>query len=49
MVGDLLACQFAVANSVRLIGFLAESLFPVGLVFAVIAVEPDHPAVAFER
>ena len=32
-----------------LVGFLAEAFFPIDLVVAVIALEPDDFAVAFER
>ena len=49
MVVELLARQFAVANAVRLIGFLAQPLLPIRFVFAVVPFEPDHFAVAFER
>src|SRR6185295_16519860 len=45
----LLAGQFAVANPVRLIGFLAPSLLPIRFVFAVVPFEPEHFTVAFER
>src|SRR5262249_21935713 len=49
MVGDLLPCQFPVANAVRLVGFLAQPLLPIRFVLAVVPFEPDHFAVAFER
>src|SRR4026208_132988 len=45
----LLAGQFAVANPVRLIGFLAEPLLAVRFILAVVPFEPDHLAFALER
>src|SRR5438128_12166082 len=44
----LLAGQLAVANTVWLIGFLAQPLLPICFVLAVVPFEPDHLAVAFE-
>src|SRR5437773_9455796 len=44
-----LARQFAVANAVWLIGFLAQSLLPVRFILAVVPFEPGDLAVAFER
>ena len=49
MVVELLARQFAVANAVRLIGFLAQPLLPIRFIFAVVSFEPDHFTVALER
>src|SRR5688572_25025715 len=45
----LLPCQLAVLDAVRLIGGRAEAALPIGLVVLVVALEPLHPAVAFER
>src|SRR6476620_10401552 len=45
----LAARQLTIANAMRLIRFLAETLLPVGLVVAVVAFEPDHFAVPFKR
>src|SRR4029078_4332099 len=44
----LLAGQFAVANPVWLIGFLAQPLLPIYFVLAIVPFEPDHLAIAFE-
>src|SRR5512143_1288121 len=48
MLGGLLTCQLAVPNPVRLIGFFAQAFLPIRLVFAVVPLEPDDFAVAFE-
>src|SRR5690606_4720865 len=44
-----LAHQRLVLDAVRLRGVVAEPALAVGLVVGVVALEPDHPAVAFER
>src|SRR5512145_311315 len=45
----LLARQLPIANPMRLIRFFAETFFPIGLVIAIVALEPHDFAVAFKR
>src|SRR5689334_6378353 len=45
----LLAGQFAIANSMWLVGLFAESFFAVRLIVAVVPFEPDDLAIALKR
>src|SRR5215831_18534055 len=48
MTDGLLTGQLPIADSVRLIGLLAQTLLAIRFVVAVVPLEPDHLAVAFK-